>query len=438
MKKIKNQDVFLKKKKLSGCEVQMRQRVSQFFWIISLFLGVFFISFEAFSNISDPKDDDIVSLSETFNYFKEEIRKKAIENGISASFLNKVIPQMELLHSVKKADREQSEFLLTFWDYTDRTISPYRIQKGKEMMRTHRVLLDRISKKYKVPKHYLVAFWGLETNYGQFKGNVDTLNALVTLAYDQRRRSFFTRELLTFLKIMEREQVSSIKGSWAGAFGNFQFMPTTFEAYAVDEDQDGRKDIINSLPDSFASAANYLSKMGWKEGEKWGREVRLTKPLDWNKISHDKPHTILEWSKMGVQPADGTKWKKNSLMMQASLILPMGVNGPAFLTYSNFNIIMRWNRSYLYALSVGILADRIGYKNAKGLIHRKRHKPLSRIEAKEIQSLLKEQGFYQGEIDGIIGSGTRKSIQRFQRTNKLPEDGHADDYLLDKLRGYNK
>lgn len=369
-----------------------------------------------------------------FERWKKDFEKQAIAEGVDPVFLKEVLPQMKLLDHVVASDKKQSEFRLTFWDYTNRTLSQARIQKGKEMMQEHAQLLAKTEQKYGVPAKYIVAFWGMETNYGRYKGNIEILDALTTLAYDQRRRAFFTRELIVFLKIMQQEEAFGIHGSWAGAFGNFQFMPTTFMAYAVDGDGDGKRDIVNSLPDAFASAANYLSHMGWDQNVRWGREVKLTKPLDWDVVYSNVPKTVKDWSKMGVIPADGSKWDQSSQTIVGELTMPMGVDGPIFLTYSNFKIIMRWNRSQLYALSVGLLADGIEGDSVRIYAPRK-NLPFSLEQSKEIQEILTEKGYYKGEIDGTLGRGTRQAVRAYQKANGLPQDGYATEELLNKMKG---
>ncbi|MGN1062724.1 MAG: lytic transglycosylase domain-containing protein, partial [Alphaproteobacteria bacterium] len=219
-----------------------------------------------------------------FETWKHQLAAQAVSAGVNQDFMEKLLPHIQLLPEVVEADRKQPEFQLTFWDYTDRALSPKRIETGRKMMTEHADLLARVEEKYGVPAKYIVAFWGLETAYGTYQGNIDTLNALATMAFDERRRSFFTKELITFLKILQQEKLPRVKGSWAGAFGNFQFMPSTFAAYAVDGDCDGRRDIVNSLPDAIESAAHYLSEMGWNKNVKWGREVILPLPPDWMKI----------------------------------------------------------------------------------------------------------------------------------------------------------
>lgn len=372
--------------------------------------------------------------SDGFEDWKKDFAQQALAEGVNPEFLATILPQIKELPHIVASDKKQPEFRFSFWDYTDRALSPTRISKGKEMFEKHKDMLLKAESKYGVRAQYIVAFWGLETSYGSYKGNIDIANALATMAYEGRRRTFFTNELIAFLKIMQVEQMVGIKGSWAGAFGNFQFMPTTFAAYAVDGDGDGKRDIVGSVPDAIESAANYLSKMGWNYNVRWGREVKLTKSINWNIVHNGTKKTVQDWAKMGVEPADGSKWNPDDYAVVGELTLPMGVDGPIFLTYQNYKIIMRWNRSQLYALSVGLLADQIDGKSGK-IYARRDNTPFSFEEAKEIQELLTKKGYYTGEVDGQLGSGTRTAIRAYQKENGLPQDGYATTKLLNKMKG---
>lgn len=368
-----------------------------------------------------------------FDAWKHSFRTQAEEAGILPGFLDTILPRMALLPAVIVSDRKQPEFVSTFWDYITRAISQRRIVQGRDMLRQHRRILNKIAEKYAVPPHYIIAFWGLETNYGTYQGGIDTLNALTTLAYDARRRTFFTKELIAFLKIMQQEQAPFYQGSWAGAFGHFQFMPTTFQAYAVDFDGDGKRDVVNSLPDAFASAANYLSRMGWQKNMRWGREVRLTQPLNWNDIHAPTPKTLSYWQEHGVLPLDRNTFPKDTLAVPARLILPVGVKGPAYLAYKNFDIIMRWNKSELYALAVGLLADKIAYPAAQ-LPQSDGTGQISTEMVKTAQLHLTRLGYYAGAIDGQLGSGTKKSLRAYQAKTGLPQDGYLTPALLNQIQ----
>lgn len=370
-----------------------------------------------------------------FEIWKKDLKKEALRNGISENFINKMLPKLKFLPKVLESDKKQNEFLLTFWAYTDKVLSEKRIREGKENFKKYAPLLTQTAEKYGIDPKYIMAFWGLETNYGAVKGDIHTLSALATLSFDKRRSAFFTRELITLLKLIEKGETSEFKGSWAGAFGNFQFMPTTYAAYAVDADLDGKRDIINSLPDAFASAANYLSKMGWKSNQLWGREVVLPHNFNWETIPENNKLPVLQWVAKGVAPACGNLFTQQELNEEATLVLPSGIEGPAFLTYRNYDLIMRWNNSSLYALSVGILADKIEKENAPICTPKKEIK-ISRNDIKFIQSELKKKGYYDSTVDGIIGRNTRKAIRAYQKSVNMPVDSFPSRKLIQKLKGF--
>ncbi len=394
------------------------------FYAFFILISLSFTALAETASVETPNRD--------FEAWKKTFAQEALAAGVSEAMLDTVLPQMKLLPQVIESDKKQPEFISTFWDYMDRAVSKSRIAKGKEMLEKYQKELNQVSKKYGVQPHYIVAFWGMETSYGAYKGSIDTLDALATLAYDKRRRAFFTRELIAFLKIMETDGLKDVKGSWAGAFGNFQFMPTSFEAYAVDGDGDGHRDIVHSLPDAFASAAHFLSQQGWNNRIRWGREVRLPSRLDWNFVYSDQPKTIEDWQKQGVLPLFQEKWPDDALQIQAELTLPMGVDGPAFLTYPNYRIMMNWNRSDAYALSVGILADRLS-DQSRGVYKKRQPMTITHQEVKSVQQALKEKGLYQGAIDGKMGRSTKKAVRLFQKQNNLQEDGFISPQIVQKL-----
>lgn len=400
--------------------------------LILTFVSTTYICFNffSFSPTLFAKELSSVATEKAFDDWKKEFKKTALNQGVKKSNLNKVLSDLKLLNHVLDSDKKQSEFLLSFWDYTNRTLSESRIKKGREILKENQAFLKYIEKQYNVPGSYLVAFWGLETNYGLFKGKIKTLDALATLAFDKRRRSFFTKELITLLKLMDQGETTFFYGSWAGAFGNFQFMPTTYAAYGVDADGDGKKDIINSLPDAFSSAANYLNKMGWDPNQTWGREVTFAKKVNWNRLTAQQKRKVSDWIKLGVKPIYPFSAEEKNI--EAKLIMPMGYQGPKFLVYPNFDRIMRWNNSTLYALSVGLLSDMLTNNQFK-LYAKNRHEKISRKDVEKIQEILSQKGYYKGAADGILGSKTRKSIQAYQKRKGLPQDGYPSVQLIKKL-----
>lgn len=363
-----------------------------------------------------------------FDSWKASFYKKAQKQNISNEVLDKYFVKTTFLPDVIESDRKQPEFTLSFGNYMQRIVSDFRIKKGREFLKEHRKFLQKIESKYGVPAHYLVAFWATETNFGEIKGKTDILNALATLSFDERRSEFFSEQLMTLLKILQKEKIDSPVGSWAGAFGHFQFMPTTFYQYAVDEDGNGQRDILNSFEDAIGSAANYLNKIGWKRGQSWGREVILSGNLY---LKAGEKHPLSDWVKWGVKRTDGKIYNPVDLPSKAELLLPEGMNGPAFLVYENFDVIKRWNKSDFYALAIGVLADKIAQKHTLDVKSLKVLPNLSKDDVKAVQQVLKKEKFYDGNIDGIMGSGTRKALKKYQTAHKLPADGFLSKELLE-------
>ncbi|HIG88595.1 MAG TPA: lytic murein transglycosylase, partial [Candidatus Thioglobus sp.] len=304
--------------------------------------------------------DDSIGSSDahSFEEFLADIRTQAFDKGVSLSTLNQAFKGLTPNPKVIKFDRTQAEFSQNFWRYLGSRVSKYRLDKGTEKLAKHQQTLQDNYKKYGVPPHIVVAFWGLETNYGSNTGSLSLVRSLATLSFDQRRSAFFTEQLLALLKLIDEGKIPmNAKGSWAGAMGNVQFMPTNVAAYGIDADADGEIGLWDNEQDIFASAANFLQKIGWHRSERWGREVNIPKPFDYQLANLNTKKTVNEWQTLGVRTAEGKDLPNST--MQASLILPMGYNGPAFLAYRNFRAILRWNRSILYALSVGHLSDRL-------------------------------------------------------------------------------
>ncbi len=373
-----------------------------------------------------------------FDNWKQEFYQYALEKGVSKPTLDQYVPQMKLLERVVHIDTKKPEYVANFYDYTKSRIEPLRINGGRKMAKKYKTWLRRVSEKYGVQPEYLLSFWGMETNYGNYMGRVKMLDSLASLSYHPRRRQFFSNELVAYLKIMEEEpSVAPEIGSWDGGMGNFQFMPTTFRAYAVDGDNNHRRDIVRNIPDALSSAANYLSAMGWDSTEPWGREIILPKDIDGEDIHHNRTRTVREWRALGIKPKHTADFPKNEYDIKAYLRMPMGKTGPVFLTYPNYNIILRWNRSELYALSVGILADILSDRRPP-LTQPADFVPMKRVWVQQIQEKLAEQGLYKGKTDGSVGPKTRHAIRQYQIQNKLFPDGYPTKELFDKIVGYTE
>ncbi len=374
------------------------------------------------------------SLSPEFEAWLAQLRQDARQKGISDKTFDQALAGFQPIPRVIELDQRQPEFVDTFWNYLDRRVENRRIAQGREQLRSQAKLLRSMQSKYGIPASVLVAFWGLETNYGGTTGNFPVPLALATLAYDNRRSAFFRNELLNALTILEQGHISlgDMNGSWAGAMGQMQFMPSTFLHYAVDGDGNGRKDIWRSLPDAFHSGANYLKKIGWRSNEIWGREVLLPEGFDFESARLEIKRPLREWAAQGVRKADGDLLPRTKQI--GAIVLPQGHDGPAFLVYRNFDVVMEWNRSINYALAVGHLADRISGAPALTLGRNVDNQRLTRDQLMEIQRQLSQFGFDPGNIDGVPGSKTRLAIRAYQKAAGLPPDGHASVNLLEFMK----
>jgi membrane-bound lytic murein transglycosylase B len=298
--------------------------------------------------------------AQDFDAWVKELRAEAAQKGISQQTIDAALSDLKPIPRVIELDRKQPEGKMTFAQYKKRVISDARIAQGRRLYKEHRAALEVAAQKYGVPAQYIVALWGVETSYGNNTGGFKVVPALATLAHDGRRSSFFRKELFDALKIIDEGHISakSMKGSWAGAMGQNQFMPSSFHAFAIDGNADGKRDIWGTLPDVFASTANYLGTSGWKAEEKWGRAVKVPADLPKSLTGRKNKRTLQEWKNLGVTMPNGNKLPVVA-GMKAALIAPDGLSGPTFLAYSNFDVIMKWNKSTYFATSVGLLAVQI-------------------------------------------------------------------------------
>ena len=370
---------------------------------------------------------------QSFADWLAELRAEARELGISEATLRE-LDNLQPLERVMELDSSQPEFVQTFTRYLGLRVTPNQVARGQSLLQQHSVLLEQVRQRYGVQPHYLVAFWAVESNYGRSTGGFSVLEALATLAFDPRRADFFRRQLLTALQIIDdgHIQAERMSGSWAGAMGQLQFMPNIFYQYGIDGDQDGRIDIWNSLPDIFHSAANFLSQSGWRGDERWGREVLLTEDFDFSLTGTSTRKPLQEWRDLGVTQLNGAPIPV-AAGMEASVILPAGAQGPAFLGYANFRTTMTYNPSTFYALTVGHLADRYA---GSGPVQRmpENETAMSVADVRELQELLNRNGFDSGEPDGRVGRQTRAAIRAYQQSAGLPMDGYASVALLQALR----
>jgi membrane-bound lytic murein transglycosylase B len=301
-----------------------------------------------------------VASESRFGAWLATLQREALSSGITLNTLKTALNSVELVPRVIELDRRQLEPALTLDQYLSRVISKNRVLIGRKKLIKNRILLDRIAVRYGVQPRFLVALWGVETDFGRITGSFPVIDSLVTLIYDGRRSSFFKRELIHALRILDEGHVSidEMKGSWAGAMGQLQFMPSTFRDFAVDFNNDGRKDIWKSHEDAFASAANYLSQSGWNYDQTWGQEVFFPEDFDRTSIRFKQRKRLSEWKALGLRPLKGRDFPSKDFI--SSIIQPDGAAGQAFLVYDNYRVLLRWNRSHRFALSVGILSDLIG------------------------------------------------------------------------------
>jgi membrane-bound lytic murein transglycosylase B len=371
-----------------------------------------------------------------FRQWVSNFRATAVQNGVSGRVYDAAFRGItEIDPVVLEKARYQPEFTAPAWDYFDNRVHDESIATGREMARKWKPWLDRIEQRFGVDRYVLLAIWSMESNYGKILERQDVMRnvvrSLATLGYADSKRSKFARtQLIAALKILQTGDIdeSHLSGSWAGAMGHTQFIPTSYQAYAVDVDGNGRRDIWNSIPDALGTAANLLRKNGWQSGRTWGYEVELPQGRKFpaGSMSLDK------WQALGVTRASGKPFKNGS--EQAVLKLPGGREGPAFLVIKNFSVIKRYNNADKYAFAVGLLADQIaGY----GELVQDWNRPFTKLsfeERQELQKRLSEHGYYSGKFDGKIGEGSKAAIMAFQAQSGLTQDGHPSMEVLKSLR----
>ncbi len=329
----------------------------------------------------------------------------------------------------------QPEFTKAIWDYLDILVSDTRIARGREILAQYKPQFDAMERAYGVDRYIVASIWGIESNYGTQGGDRSVVNSTATLACVGRRQAYFKDEFLAALEILHRGDVrpEHLKGSWAGAFGGTQFMPTSFKRYAVDFDGDGRRDVVDNPTDLIASTANNLKKDGWQSGQTWGYEVAVPRGFNYMLADRGKSMTLAQWEHLGVKRPDGKAFPRPS--DKAYLLAPAGAEGPGFLMLQNFRVIMKYNPAEAYALAIGHFADRLRGGQPFVQPWPRQERVLSRAERLELQQLLAQRGFYRGTPDGQIGSMTREALRGFQASIGTAADGFASSDVLDRLRG---
>lgn len=371
----------------------------------------------------------------SFADWRALLRSDAIAAGIDPALFDRAFAGVSPNPDVLVADSSQPEFTRPVWEYLDGAVSPLRVTRGQSLLLQHGNTLARIEQRYGVDRETLVAVWGLESNFGSNIGTHNVIRSLATLAYEGRRQVFWRSQLLAVLQILQHGDITPerLVGSWAGAMGQTQFMPTTYNEHAVDFDGDGRRDLWNSSADALASAAHYLQASGWQKGQPWGYEVRLPQAFDYSLADPEVRRSLAEWTALGVAAVTPPSQQLASETM-ATLLLPAGHRGPAFLLLSNFRSILKYNNSTSYALAIGLLSDSLRGGEGVRAAWPREERQLGRSERIELQELLAQNGLEPGPADGIIGANTRKAVRAFQLRLGWPADGYPTQELLVRLR----
>jgi lytic murein transglycosylase len=371
----------------------------------------------------------------SFDRFLADLKQQAVAAGVSPQTLAEAAPYLVYEQGIVNRDRGQRVFGQIFTEFAGRMAAPYRMQQGQQRIKTYATAFARAEKEYGVPPAVIAAFWGLESDFGANMGNLQTLPSLVSLAYDCRRSEMFQNETIAALKIIERGDLtpSEMVGSWAGELGQTQFLPTHYFNYAVDYDGDGRRNLLSSAPDVIGSTANYIATgLKWRRGEPWLQEVRAPRDLPWDQADLTVKLPRSKWAQFGVTYPDGRPLPNDD--MPASLLLPMGRTGPAFLAYANFAAYTEWNNSLIYSTTAGYLATRI----AGAPPMQRPAAPVVQLpfnEIKELQGLLVRAGFNVGKVDGVLGQASRSAVKAMQIKYGLPADSWPTAELLARMRG---
>ena len=397
------------------------------------------LSFSAYANFNAKAyktHSPDCRIQQSFPQWLAQFKKEALQKGVQPQTLNIALHQLTPDHSIIQKDRSQSVFTQDFLTFSSRMVSPYRIKRGQQKIHQHKEIFAKIKQQYGIPAPVIAAFWALETDFGANTGHLPVIRSLATLAWDCRRPQLFRDQLLAALKIINRGDLSlaQMRGAWAGEIGQTQFLPSEYLSKGVDFDRDGKVDMINSTADALASTAKILQGMGWKRNQPWLIEVMTPPNLAWEKTGIDQQHTGRFWAQQGVKQRNGQALSHQHL--RASLLLPMGRNGPAFIAYPNFyNVYFKWNSSTVYSTTVAYLATRLS--GAPRLYAGKQTiNKLTINEVKQLQQRLQTLGFDVGERDGIIGKKTRKAVKIMQQRMKLPADSYPDRHFHNQLQHY--
>ncbi len=376
---------------------------------------------------------DDAARQQAFGRWVTALRASARAAGIEEPTLRSALDDVRYLPRVVELDRAQPEFTRAVWDYLDSAVSPQRIALGQDKLSQLRSQAEAATARYGVAPNVIVAIWGIESNYGSNYGDIPTIDALATLGFDGRREDWARGQLLAALKILQGGDIdrAHMIGSWAGAMGQTQFLPSVFLSYAVDADGDGRRDIWGSMPDVMASTANFLARSGWRADQAWGTEVQLPPGFDPGRADTEVRQSSAQWAAEGVRTAAGAPLPEFS---DGAILLPAGARGPAFLVGPNFRAILRYNNSTSYALAVGLLAQRLADGPGVQAPWPRDLQALTRSQLMALQTALNERGFASGTPDGMMGPATRDGLRRYQRSVGLPADGYPTLELLQRVQ----
>jgi lytic murein transglycosylase len=362
-----------------------------------------------------------------------EFEREALAQGVSQQTMTATAPYLTYDQRIVNIDRGQRVFTQTFLEFSDRMAAAYRISRGAALIKSDAAVFAKIDQQFGVPAPVIVSFWALESDFGANMGNYRTLSALASLAYDCRRADRFRAQLFDALRLIQRGDLrpADMVGSWAGELGQTQMMPSEYYQYAVDYDGDGARNLLRSAPDVLASTANYLVGLGWRRGEPWLTEVRVPANMPWQQADLDIKLPCAKWAAYGVMLANGSSLPADEL--SASLLLPMGRFGPAFLAYDNFRVYLQWNNALVYSTTAAYLATRIA--GAPPLHRGNAPPPLGFAEIKTLQASLSHAGYDVGAIDGFLGLKTRQAVKAMQVKFGLPADSYPTAELLARMRG---
>lgn len=376
---------------------------------------------------------DVQAEQANFENFVREFRNTALNAGISPDLYDRATAGISFNPRIEEQNEKQPEFVRPVWEYLAGVITPERVERGRELIGENFGVFRRLTDRFGLPPQILTAIWGIETGYGRLLGSFNLVEALANLAFEGPRTDFGKRELLAALEIAQQQNIepAEMTSSWAGAFGQTQFVPTTFLKYAVDGDDDGRIDLWHSPADALASTANYLQQSGWQPGQVWGEEVQLPADFAYANANLANRKTVAEWEQLGIRAMPGQQMPTGDEL--GSIILPAGYRGPAFLVLNNFNVLLKYNSAIPYALAVGLLADRIRGSAGVRASWPTDEAALDRSSAIALQEGLTGLGFPTGGTDGVLGPLTAEAIRSYQLARGLPADGYATETLLQRI-----